>query len=229
MKTIRDPSQGRLFDPFDGVIGEAGRKQIAAGWQSLFRESVLELMPVEKISKDMSDEAGRPSAELHSMIGLLLIRDFQGWTVPETHEAILFRTDVQYALNLQPGVDITQRTIERYLAKILQDETISEEIFARVTDTLLSSLEVKVKTQRLDSTHVLSDMSNIGRARMIGLALKRFFAKIERHDVSILARFSDELLKRYRKQSDSQVLAMFAQPRNGKSRFSTPPKTCCEC
>lgn len=205
MKTIRDPSQQRLFDPFEGVIGVSGRKQIENGWQSLFREVLLEQMPVEKIGKDLSDGGGRPTIELHAIVGLLLIRDFKGWTVPETHEAILFRSDIQYALNLQPGFEITQRTIERYLARMQQDETISEEIFTRVTDTLLRSMEVKVKKQRLDSTHVLSDMSNMGRARMIGVALKRFFAKLEKHDASLLERFSEEQLKRYRKQSDSQV------------------------
>lgn len=205
MKTIRNPSQQALFDPFQGVIGATGRKQIENGWQSLFREVLLEQMPVEKIGKDLSDRAGRPTFELHAIVGLLLIRDFQGWTVPETHEAILFRSDIQYALNLEPGIEITQRTIERYLARMQQDETISEEVFTRVTDTLLRSMEIKVKKQRLDSTHVLSDMSNMGRARMIGVALRRFFGKVEKQDASLLERFSDELLKRYRKASDSQV------------------------
>ena len=205
LKTIRNPSQQRLFDPFEGVIGATGRKHIAEGWQSLFRDVILETMPVEKISKDLSDDSGRPTVELHAIIGLLLIRDFKGWTVPETHEALLFRTDIQYALNLEPGADTTQRTIERYLARLQKDETICETIFATVTDTLLRSMEVKVKKQRLDSTHVLSDMSNIGRARMIGLALKRFFAKLAKHDASLLKSFDQDLLKRYQKQSDSQV------------------------
>ena len=53
-------------------------------------------------------------------------------------------------------------------------------------------MEVKVKKQRLDSTHVLSDMSNIGRARMIGLALKRFFAKLAKHDASLLKSFDQD-------------------------------------
>lgn len=204
MKTIRKPSQQRLFDPFEGVISVSGRRHIENGWQGLFREIILAQMPVEKLSKDLCD-SGRPTFELHAIIGLLLIREFQGWTVPETHEAVLFRADIQYALNLEPGVDITQRTIERYLARMQRDETISEELFARVTDTLLGSMEAKVKKQRLDSTHVLSDMSNMGRARMIGVGLKRLFFKIEKHDSSLLNRFEEDLLKRYRKQSDSQV------------------------
>lgn len=205
MKTFRDPSQRRLFDPFEGVIGETGRKQIENGWQSLFRNVILEQMPVDQISKEMSDHAGRPSVELYAIAGLLLIREFKGWTVPETHEAVLFRADIQYALNLEPGFEITQRTIERYLARLQQDESISENIFTRVTDALLHSMEVKVKKQRLDSTHVLSDMSNIGRAKMIGLALRRFFAKVEKHDASLLNHFCEDLLKRYRTQSDSRV------------------------
>ena len=205
MKTVRKPSQGRLFDPFEGVIGPAGWKQIQNGWQSLFREVILEQMPVEELGKDLSDDAGRPTVELHAIIGLLLIRDFQGWTVPQTHEALLFRSDIQYALNLEPGVEITQRTIERYLARIQQDESISDELFTQVTDTLLRSMEVKVRKQRLDSTHVLSDMCNMGRARMIGVALRRFFAKLEEQDACLLDRFSEKLLKRYRKASDTQV------------------------
>jgi hypothetical protein len=205
MKTVNHPSQRRLFDPFAGVIGSLGRKMIENGWQSLFREVLLEQMPVEKISSDMSDGAGRPSQELYAITGLLLIRDFKGWTVPETHHALLFHTDIQYALNLEPGAQTTQRTIERYLARLQKDESIREEIFASVTDTLLRTMEVKVKKQRLDSTHVLSDMSNIGRARMIGLAIKRFFAKVEKHDALLLDRFPEELLKRYCKPSDGQV------------------------
>ena len=45
MKTIHDPGQKRLFDPFDGVIGRTGWKQIENGWQSLFRDVLLERCP----------------------------------------------------------------------------------------------------------------------------------------------------------------------------------------
>ena len=207
MKTIHDPTQQRLFDPFEGVISRTGWKQIEDGWQSLFREVVLEQMPVQRIANGMSDSEGRPSVELHSIIGLLMIRELYGWTVPQTHEAVLFRADIQYALNLEPGVDITQRTIERYLQKMQNEEHISEEIFTRVTDTLLRSLEVKVKKQRLDSTHLLSDMAVLGRSRMMGVALRRFFHQLHKHDEGLLARVDEALQKRYCKQSDSRIFA----------------------
>ena len=55
--------------------------------------------------------------------------------MPQAHEAVLFRSDIQYALNLEPGFDITQRTIERYLQRMQQDEGLGEELFREVTDT----------------------------------------------------------------------------------------------
>ncbi len=128
MKTIELPSQQRLFDPFEGVIGPMGRKMIDNGWQGLFRQVLLEQIPVGLICEGLSDCQGRPSVELHAITALLLIREFQGWTVPQTHEALLFRTDIQFALNSEPGTEITQRTIERYIARIQSNERICEEI-----------------------------------------------------------------------------------------------------
>ncbi len=211
MKTIVSPSQQALFDPFEGIIGPMGRKMIDNGWQGLFRETLLEQTPVNMLGEQLHDD-GRPTFELHAMIALVMIREFKGWTVPQTHEALLFRADIQYALNLQPGVEVTQRTIERYIARIEKNEAISEEVFSQVTDTLLRSMEVKVNRQRLDSTHVLSDMATLGRAQMIGVALRRFFHRLEKHDAqsgqtALLDRISDDLLKRYRKQSDSRIFA----------------------
>jgi hypothetical protein len=42
----------------------------------------LEQMPVGLIGEGLSDCQGRPSVELHAITALLLIREFQGWTVP---------------------------------------------------------------------------------------------------------------------------------------------------
>lgn len=180
---------------------------IRNGWQSLFRDVLLEQMPVKRIADGMSDSEGRPSVELHAIIGLILIRELHGWTVPQTHEAILFRADIQYALNLEPAVEITQRTIERYIRKMQDNEHISQDLFAKVTDTLLRSMEVKVKKQRLDSTHVLSDMAVLGRCQMMGVALRRFFHQLRKHDEALFQQVPEDVRKRDCKQSDSRIFA----------------------
>jgi len=56
MKTIEFPTQQRLFDPFEGVIGSMGRKMIDNGWQGLFRQVLLEQMPVALIESNPTAE-----------------------------------------------------------------------------------------------------------------------------------------------------------------------------
>lgn len=216
MKTLKDPSQGQLFDPFEGVISEAGWKQIASSWQGLFRHVVLEQLPASRLGQDLSEEMGRPSKELFAMCGLLLIREFHDWTIPEAHEAVLFRSDVQYALNLEPGFDISQRTIERYVARLYADEPLAAELFTTLTERLIEELELSVRKQRLDSTHVASDMAVVGRTRMMGIAVKRFLKRLAKERPDDYELLPEELRTRYAGSSDSQV---FGNVRTSEARL----------
>ena len=112
-----DPRQNRLFDPFDGVIPPAGRKIIGNGWQGLFRHVLLEVMPVGELGPHFSDSLGAPTKELYSMAGLVFLADFFGWNTQEAIEAYIFRSDVQYALNLEPGAEVSARTVERSVVR----------------------------------------------------------------------------------------------------------------
>jgi len=104
-----DPRQNRLFDPFDGVIPPVGRRIIADGWQGVFRHVLLEVMPVAELGSHFSDSMGAPTKELYSMAGLVFLADFFDWTPQQAIEAYIFRSDVQYALNLEPGATVSTR------------------------------------------------------------------------------------------------------------------------
>lgn len=98
-----DPRRNRLFDPFEGVISTVGRRIIAEGWQGVGRHVLLEVMPVGELARHFSQSLGAPTKELYSMAGLVFFTDFFNWTAVEAGEAYIFRSDVQYALNLAPG------------------------------------------------------------------------------------------------------------------------------
>jgi len=109
---IVDPRQSRLFDPFDGVIPPAGLRIISEGWQGVFRHVILEVLPVGHLVPHFSQSLGAPTKELYAMAGLVFLADFFDWTAAEAAEAYIFRSDVQYALNLEPGVEISSRGTE---------------------------------------------------------------------------------------------------------------------
>ncbi len=46
-----EPRQQIFFDPFAGIISPAGWNRIADGWQGVFRELVLEQLPIERLGR----------------------------------------------------------------------------------------------------------------------------------------------------------------------------------
>ena len=181
MRHIVNPQQGRLFDPFEGLIPPLGLKQIRSGWQGVFRHVLLHLMPASELAENFHPTLGRPTKELYSVAGLLFLQEANNWNNEQCVEAYLFRTDVQYALNLQPGCDqMCLRTFERHRALFLDDELASA-VMDKVTTELVTQLELNVQQQRLDSTHVFSNMARFGRMRLMAVTIKRFLTQVQRH------------------------------------------------
>ena len=111
MQYVNNPRQTRLIDPFENILSPLAYRQLKIGWQHLFRETVLELMPVEALKKNFDPTFGQPTKELYSMCGLAFIMEFMDWTIPEAANAYMFRTDIQYALNLDPeNQSMSERT-----------------------------------------------------------------------------------------------------------------------
>jgi len=197
MHNIVNPQQTRLFDPFDSVLTEKTRKRLLDGWPGVFRHVILELMPVEAISGQFDPAMGRPTKELYSIAGLLLIQEFMNWTKDQALDAYSFSMNVHYALNLEPVThDISQRTLERYL-DLFEKNELAKTIMSQITVGLVDILEIKIDKQRLDSTHVFSDMASFGRTRLMGVTIKRFLTQVKRHDAKAYELLDEPLRRRY--------------------------------
>lgn len=197
MRRIVNPRQTRLFDPYQPVLTAANQQWLEENWPGVFRHVILERMPVGALRKHFHPTLGRPTQELYSMAGLILLTEWRNWTQEQAVEAYRFHTEVQYALNLEPeGHDLSVRTLERYQKDFEADE-LAQQVMHDVTTHLVELLEVKVDQQRLDSTHVFSDMAQLGRTRLMGVAIKRFLTQVKRHDPAAYARLDSALRERY--------------------------------
>jgi len=197
MHKIVNPKQTRLFDPFDHVLTEKTRKRLLDGWPGIFRHVILELMPVDAVSGHFDPTMGRPTKELYSMAGLVLIQEFMDWTKDETLDAYRFNMNVHYALNLEPVThDISKRTLERYI-NLFEEDDLAKVTLDEVTTTLIEVLGIKIDKQRLDSTHIFSDMASFGRTRLMGVATKRFLTQLKRHGKADYNVLDESLRNRY--------------------------------
>jgi hypothetical protein len=68
-----------------------------------------------------------------------------------------------------------------------------------VTNALVKKLELKIDKQRLDSTHIESDMATFGRTQLLTTSIKRFLTQLKRHNQLGYDALDEELRKRYEK------------------------------
>ncbi len=197
MQRIVNPKQTRLFDSFDSVLTEKTRKRLLDGWAGVFRHVILELMPVDAISEHFDPVMGRPTKELYSIAGLLLIQEFMDWTKDEALDAYSFNMNVHYALNLEPVThDISKRTLERYM-RLFEENALAKATMDAITVKLVEVLGIRIDKQRLDSTHIFSDMASFGRTRLMGVAIKRFLTQVIRHNKQDYHALGEQLRQRY--------------------------------
>jgi len=218
MHHFNDPRQPWLFDPYEPVFSAMAYRRIRDEWQGVFRHVLLELLPARELGQHFHQALGQPTKELYSVAGLLLIKEFKGWTPDEASWAYMFYGDIQYALNLEPGKQsMCVRTFERY-EKLLREDNLAAQMMHAVTLRLAEVLEINIEQQRLDSTHVFSDMATFGRTRLMGVAIKRFLTQVKRHAAETYAGLPEELRRRY-EPSEHQLFGRTGKDAAGRTQL----------
>jgi len=202
---LKDPRQTSLFDEFEGLLSSVAYRRLTGGWQHLFRHAILKLMPAQKLAAHFDPTLGRPTKELYSVAGMLFIMEFRNWTHDAAADAYMFNLDVQYALHLKPeNQSLCRRTIERYI-RLFRTEELAQQIMLDVTAELVQLLELDVSKQRLDSTHVESNMAKFGRMQLIATTIRRFLVQVKRHDEGSYNALKKSVRDRY-EASDQSIL-----------------------
>jgi hypothetical protein len=197
MRYAVDPRQKPLFDPAETMFSPMAIKYMQEDWPGLFRTQILHLMPVGKIAEHFHPALGCRTKELYSMAGAIFLKEFFNLTIAETVGRYLMDAGWQYALNVVPTTaGMSHATIERYMKWFAEDD-IAADVFHRVTSALIEALELDVSRQRLDSTHVFSDMATFGRSKLMGVAIKRFLTQLKRHHRPLYDALPEEFRRRY--------------------------------
>lgn len=205
MKTIKEPEdklQPQLLHDRDLAwwatqLAPNALRALERDWQGVFRRSILKLLPAKQIGTHFNSEAGRPSKELYSIAGLLFMAEFKNWTGEETAQAYSFDAGVQYALNMPRDRQyLSARSVDNY-RKLFREDELAQGVFEEVTVTLVRELNLDIKKQRLDSTHVLSRMARLGRQQLLSTGVKRFLVQLEKCQGKEYEHLPEELRLRY--------------------------------
>jgi len=205
-------SQNGLFDSekfgwWHTQLAPEAFRRLSNGMEGLFRASILKLMPAAEVGEAFDPQIGRPTKELHAMCGLLLLGEYRNWSVEQTANAWCFDASVQFALNLpRDKQNISERTVDNY-RQLLRESEAAQDIFETVTGEIIREMGIAIKKQRLDSTHIFSDMARFGRLKLLAVTTKRFLTQLKRHDEQGYQGLPEELRERYC-ASESRLFGM---------------------
>ena len=144
---------------------------------------------------------GRPTKEIRTVLGVLILQQLFDLTDQETVRQFAFNTEWHYALNIRLEDDeskyLCERTLRTYrsLATELKIDTI---LFRSLTDELLTKLNIPTKKQRLDSTHIRSDMRRLSRLELFLKTIRKFLNVMSKeHKTLLTKRVDSERIDRY--------------------------------
>ena len=197
MLTIRDHQTGDLFDPWEH-LGEKRRRLLDRSWAAVFREHLLNHLPVGELAARFSRELGRPTKDLHAVVGALILQQLHDTTDAATVEAVALNLAWQYALDIRAESDayLCERTLRNY-RRLLIERGLDQVLFRTLTDRLIKAIGVDTSKQRLDSTAIRSAMRGLTRLGIIVEAISKFLRELRRLHPALHGRVDPETVRKY--------------------------------
>ncbi len=182
MISVKNHQQGNLFDAW-AYLGPKRRKLLVESWAGLFRERILGELPVLELAKDFQEDFGRPTKELYTITGTVLLQQMFDLSDEETVSQAAFNQQWHYALDISGESDeakyICLKTLFNFRKRLL-DKGLDQVVFDGVTRKLAEVFRVEASKQRLDSVHIKSNMRRLGRIGLMVRTIIKFLVNLKR-------------------------------------------------
>ena len=136
----------------------------------LFRsKELLCELPVREMAPFFTDGFGRPTKELHTVLGALVLQQTHDLTDEETVDQLAFNIQWHYALNITEESDSAKYMCPKTLwnmRSIVVDNALDTILLERITEKLSKVFKVNTAKQRIDSVHIKSNMQRLGRIKI---------------------------------------------------------------
>jgi len=205
----KDHKTGYLYDSF----ADLGPKRVAVlknSWAELFRHEILPQLPVSELSCHYSKSHGRPTKELFSVMGLMILQQMYNLSDKDAVHQFSFNIQWHYALNITSSDDAHSYLCERTLwemRSLMSEYNLDQKVFDIIAKHLAKICDLDTSLQRLDSTHLFSNMRSLGRMSLFVTTIKAFLRNLKRHHANAYSQLDKELCKRYMSKKGDSAFA----------------------
>ena len=194
----RSDSQGSLFQ-IANLLPDEKRQRLEGEWPGQFRDHALPLIDEEQFRDLYCADNGRPNKPVRTVVGVLVLKEVFDLTDEETLGSVDYDLRWQVALNLTPeDAHCCQKTLHNFRAKLLGNDK-AKQLFAGMTDKMLQGLGLSAARQRLDSTHIVSNIARLTRLGLFCETIRLFLRELQKSAARKFQRVPESLRRRYLK------------------------------
>jgi hypothetical protein len=172
------------FSRWDGDDTLKVHKLLCNSWAQIFREQIYPLLPAREVANELfCANNGRPSKDVTTYIGLLILQEYRNITDEETVFALATDYSVQYALHIDEFKDetvyITRKSFWDFKDKV-REKKLQDLIFNSVTMGLVELHKVDTSHVRQDSVHIMTNMKSLSRGGLFHRTIDGFLGDLKK-------------------------------------------------
>jgi len=172
-------------------------KRLERSWAHQFRVCVMPLIDEEVFRDAFCDNNGRPNKSIRLLMGAHILKHWNDLTDAEVIEQVEFNLQWQYALDITPEeAHLVQRTMHDFRKRLITNDR-GRRIFEDITRKLATADGISLGRQRLDSTHVISNIAVLTRLTLFVETITKFLHALRKEHSERLDDVSATIRRRY--------------------------------
>jgi len=160
------------------------RSRIESSWAQLFK---LEVLPILFKNEDryamLYGKTGRPNFSVARLLGLCLLQELNNLSDQQALDTFSFDIRWRYALDVSDEEDYLSRRslveFRRRLAAKDPEMKLIRNVFDNIRDSAINKLGLSAGNQRLDSTHIISNIRTRGRLALFSNTITLFLNSLD--------------------------------------------------
>jgi hypothetical protein len=214
----RSPQGSLLQSEF--LVPPQKARLLERSWAEVFQERALPLIDEQRFAHLYCEDNGRPNRAVQTVLGVLILKELSNLTDQEALEQLEFNLLWHHALRLTAEEShLPQKTLHNFRARLMAHDG-GRLAFEETTDGILAALGIRLGKQRLDSTHIMSNMATLTRLGLFCETLRVFLAAVQRKRPEFASRIPEGLVRRYLKEDGEATAYEDARSGDGRRRLA---------
>ena len=218
MFRTREPQESLWQSEF--LITPRKARLMRRSWAQVFRNEAVPLIDEERFAEMYSADMGRPNRAVQTVLGVLVLKEMFELTDIEALEELEFNLLWHHALGLEmEEAHLAQKTLHNFRVRLMEHDG-GRLAFCETTDRMIGALGLRTGKQRVDSTHIMSNIAVLTRLGLFCETVRVFLLAVSREHPGLGEGIGDGLAQRYLKETAEASRYEDARSGEGRRRLS---------